>query len=654
MDWEHFQLTLDEQINLKTRLKSPSDIDDAINSFTASIQTVAWSSSSPVPPKFTKQNFPTYVRHLIATKRRATIIWQRTQYPSDKRHYNNLTQKLKRTLSEIRTESFNKHLSSLTTKDNSIWKATKNILRTPPQICVLKNSDGTWATSDEKKAEIFREHLSSTFQPHYSLLSPIKVDEINTSLDSPLPMTMPPKHISPHEVAYLINKSNKHKSPGYDLITSEVAVHLSKKALLFLTFIYNSMIRLTYFPLLWKYSIIIMIHKPGKPTEMPQSFRPISLLPYFSKIFEKLILKCLLPIIENNLPNTQFGFRHNHSTMHQIHRLVDKIYFSLGEKLICTGVFLDVEQAFDRVWHQGLLYKIKALFPPYLYLLIKSYLSDRHFSVRSGTVHSNISKIEAGVPQGAVIAPLLFNIYTADQPTTQNTIVADFADDKALLACHSDPEIAASFMQTHLDLLAPWYTEWGLKLNQTKSLHSTFTLRPRDCPQLLLNNQPLPFSQNVKYLGLTLDRRLTWAPHIRSKRLTLNDRSRQLKHLLTSKRIHLKNKLLIYKMLLKPIWVYGIQLWGSAKPTNINRIQTYQSKTLRQITKAPYYVSNHTLHHDLSVPFVVDVAKTYYKRFHNRLSNHRNPLMHDISSLSIPGNLSKRLKRKWCRNLLTN
>jgi hypothetical protein len=90
-----------------------------------------------------------------------------------------------------------------------------------------------------------------------------------------------------------------------------------------------------------------MIHKSGKPTEMPQSFRPISFLHYFSKLFEKLILKYLLPIIEENLPNTQFGFSHNHSTIHQIHRLVDKISFSLEEKLICTGEFLYVEQAFD-------------------------------------------------------------------------------------------------------------------------------------------------------------------------------------------------------------------------------------------------------------------------------------------------------------------
>ncbi|KAF0761902.1 Uncharacterized protein FWK35_00008402, partial [Aphis craccivora] len=118
--------------------------------------------------------------------------------------------------------------------------------------------------------------------------------------------------------------------------------------------------------------------------------------------------------------------------------------------------------------------------------------------------------------------------------------------------------------------------------------------------------------------------------------------------------IHLNNKLLIYKILLKPIWVYGIQLWGSAKPINSAVLNTYQSKTLRQITKELYYVSNHTLHHDLSIPLVADVAKTHYKIFHNRLLNHRNPLMHYISSSTIPGNPPKRLNRKWCRNLLNN
>jgi len=128
-------------------------------------------------------------------------------------------------------------------------------------------------------------------------------------------------------------------------------------------------------------------------------------------------------------------------------------------------------------------------------------------------------------------------------------------------------------------------------------------------------------------LGLYVDRRLTWAHHIYTKRIALNNRSRQLRLLLTSKHINLSNKILLYKLLLKPIWSYGIQLCGSAKPSNIKKIQTFQSKCLRQITKAPFSVSNDILHNDLSIPIVQHVAKTLYKRFHSNLLNHRNPLI---------------------------
>jgi len=95
----------------------------------------------------------------------------------------------------------------------------KYIKNSKPNLCPQK-SRRYLETSDEEKADIFRKHLSSPFKLHYVLHSPIKVDEINTSLNSPLPMTTLPKHISPHEVAYLINKSQKNKSPWYNLITS--------------------------------------------------------------------------------------------------------------------------------------------------------------------------------------------------------------------------------------------------------------------------------------------------------------------------------------------------------------------------------------------------------------------------------------------------
>jgi len=475
---------------------------------------------------------------------------------------------------------------------------------------------------------------------------------MNHYLSHPLPMILPPNHIRPSDVEYEIRDSPRHKNLGYDLITAEVATQLPKKILLLLKHIFNSNLRLSYFPVLWKFSIIIMIPKPGKPTDSPESYRHISLLPLFSKIFERIILKRILPFIEASIPNTQFGFRHKHSTIHQVHRLVDKISYTLEKKLICTAAFLDVSQAFDRVWHEDLLFKLKSILPPYFFLLFKSYLKNRHFAVRSGFSLSEVSSIHAGVPQGSVTLPLLFNLFTSDQTTTPNTTTGDFADDKALLAIHSDPEIASNLVQNHLNLLSTWYKDWGIKINETKSIHCTFTLRQIVCPPIYLNNVSLPTAQNVRYLGLHLDRRLTWATYTHNKRLALNNRSRQLRYLHTSQHINLKNKLLLYKLLLKPIWTYSIQFWGAAKKSNLNKIQIFQSKCLRQITKAPYYVFNDTLHIDLAITTVQNVAKTFYKRTHSKFHSHHNPLIFQLSTNAIPGDPRRRLKRTWCRDLL--
>ncbi|KAL4130849.1 hypothetical protein QTP88_008228 [Uroleucon formosanum] len=357
------------------------------------------------------------------------------------------------------------------------------------------------------------------------------------------------------------------KSPGYDLIIAEIAKCLPKRAIVLLTILINASLRLAYFPQLWKFSIIIVFPKPKKPPDILSSYRPISLLPFFAKIFERLILKRILPYIFSNniIPNTQFGFRASHATTHQLHRLVDAISFSLEKKKYCSCVFLDVSQAFDRVWHEGLLFKIKAFLPTTYFLLIKSYLTDRHFQVKFGSSFSNIEKISAGVPQGGILSPILYNVYAADQPTSPTTSVAEFADDKAIISVHENPHIASLNLQNHLDLISVWYDKWRVKVNQSKSIHTTFTLRLPPCPEVFLNNIPILSSQSVKYLGLIFDRRLTWGPHIKAKKLALNERLRSVKPLISNKHTKLNTKLLIYKSLIKPMWTYGLQLWGNAK-----------------------------------------------------------------------------------------
>ena len=121
---------------------------------------------------------------------------------------------------------------------------------------------------------------------------------------------------------------------------------------------------------------------------------------------------------------------------------------------------------------------------------------------------------------------------------------------------------------------------------------------------------------------------------------------------LKSKNINttLKVKLLIYKTLLKPIWTYDIQLWGSIKKCNINNIQVFQNLSLHKLSNAPPYVSNLTLHSNLYKKTISEEAQFSYLCFHKR--SHQNPLIKNLSSLTLPGNPRSRLKRKWCRDLL--
>jgi hypothetical protein len=150
--------------------------------------------------------------------------------------------------------------------------------------------------------------------------------------------------------------------------------------------------------------------KPGKPANEASSYRPISLLSITSKIFAKLLLNRVRndTDILDNVPDNQFGFREHHSTIQQIHRIVNKIAASLEEKQYCTAASLDIAQAFDKVWHTGLLYKLKNKLPSPYYLLLKLYISERYFQVKYHNAYSRYKLAKSGVPQGSVLGPLLY------------------------------------------------------------------------------------------------------------------------------------------------------------------------------------------------------------------------------------------------------
>jgi hypothetical protein len=209
-------------------------------------------------------------------------------------------------------------------------------------------------------------------------------------------MLLPIKPLSPREEAQEIKNINLHKAPSCDLITGKILRQLPRKALILLTPIYNNMLRMSYYPIVWKFAHIMLIPKPGKPANEVNSYRPISLLPVTSKLFEKLLLKRIRNYLDLStvIPDYQIGFRDGHSTIQQMHRIVNKFATSLEEKILCTAVFLDIAQAFDKVWHTGLLYKIKNTSPGPYYLLLKSYITEGHFQVKYNNSYSNCYQVK--------------------------------------------------------------------------------------------------------------------------------------------------------------------------------------------------------------------------------------------------------------------
>ncbi|CAH2215989.1 jg20714 [Pararge aegeria aegeria] len=170
----------------------------------------------------------------------------------------------------------------------------------------------------------------------------------------------------------------------------------------------------------------------------------------------------------------------------------------------------------------------------------------------------------------------------------------------------------------------------------------TFTLKTGECPAVKLGQETLKEAKCVKCLGFYLDRRLTWKDHIKKKRDELGNRFRNLLWLLgRQSTLSLDNKLLVYCSILKPIWLYGIQVWSTTCKSNIRSIQRAQNRILRTIANAPWFTRNTEIYHYLGVPTVIDEINSYSPKYRERLVKHPNPLAHSLLTVER----TRRLKR---------
>jgi hypothetical protein len=262
-----------------------------------------------------------------------------------------------------------------------------------------------------------------------------------------------------------------------------------------------------YFPKEWKHVVAIPFPKPGKDPSNPSNYCPISLLSSISKVFERIILKRSRRSSKSSI---WFLGGMAYSTSHQLNRVVRHVKYKKGPGQFTGMLYLDVEKAFDSVWHDALLHKlIQGLF---LARIIHYFLSERTFQVSFGKSKSSVCNIPYGVPQGAVLSPTLYNLCTSDAPTVNGCELTTFADDTVIFVSNAEPMNVCDGLQSQLNSLTDYYKQWKRKVSASRTQANHFTrwsLRCFPSTRIVLNSQEMPWSWKLKYLRVTLGKRLT-------------------------------------------------------------------------------------------------------------------------------------------------
>lgn len=281
---------------------------------------------------------------------------------------------------------------------------------------------------------------------------------------------------------------------------------------------------------------------------------------------------------KNIIPENQFGFRFKHSTIHAINKFTSDICWALNGKKCVGACLIDLEKAFDSIWHEGLLLKlIQKEFPKHIVEVIWSMISERSFVVTAGNQSSETEfSITNGLQQGTVNSPILFNIYTSYVLNLFNASAEypiqsiAFADD--LIIYHADtwPSRIQEKLQSMFEKINTYYKSWRLKVNTSKcetilirpnlnyannnvrKHYKTFAIKENKESEITI-----PHKECVKYLGIHIDEKLKFNAHIETQLKKARNAFFKHKRLFYSKYLNKKIKVICYQLLIRPIITYG-------------------------------------------------------------------------------------------------
>ena len=492
---------------------------------------------------------------------------------------------------------------------------------------------------------IFFSNIGST------LSDSIEIDD--NSLDFTDYLNNPTEHrfnfntITESETLSIINKLKSKNSSGKDEISNKLLKSIKDEIAKPLTIIINQSLRTGTFPDALKIAKVKPLYKKGDNFCL-NNYRPISLLPTISKIFERVMFIQLYSYLNANnlLSEQQYGFRSQHSTELACIKLVDYITTEIDniKKIKSpTAIFLDLSKAFDMLNFNILLNKLQYYGIHGISLsLIRSYLTNRFQYVQFENSESDLLEIKTGIPQGSILGPLFFSIMINDLVYSSNKFkFLMYADDTTIYFNLEDFPIENRevLINNELEKVNKWLKLNKLAVNVDKTKSMLFHRRRPVTPiQFSMNNKIIDVVQYFNYLGIMLDADMSCKTHVamvRNKLSRINGILHRLKY------IYPQNVLItLYKFLFVPHINYGSLLWGHAG----GALDKIQKKAIRTITYSNYIAHSEPLLKELNLLKVEDlfelkILKFLFKLYHNTLppyfNSYRSHLENNVTPYTL-------------------
>ena len=629
-DWESFSQTLAEQnYTLNLEQQPTESIETTWNNLFDTIKTAA---NTHIPKHTYKTRYS--FKPSLKTQRLLGCYNRRFE-----QHKNNFAQGqrditiLRRHLIHSLLHDHNKHWAELidkaqehrTNNPREFWQKIAQLRGTArPQFDFLL-ANGRKITEPDEIAHHMKEHWKTVFHPHPTTNHADFIEHTNTILqevqhlqDNITPeitidtSTLDNTHIlttplTVDEVKQALSTIKK-KAPGDSGIGHQIIIHLPPQTIQAITYLFNTQLATGYFPQKFKSATAVMIPKPNKNHTDPQNYRPISLLEVIGKTFEKLYNTRLRQHLEGEelMSYKHFGFRAQHSTQSALNLITNYIHMNKKTKTYKTAIITkDVQKAFDTVWHDGLRFKICTYFnlPIKSQKLLCNFLEERKMRIRFNNAHSEHFTLNAGVPQGSVLSPTLYIMYTNDLPDPMNrdSLTIQYADDVTQLIRHTDLDRLTRKARVELNRVTHWELTWRINTNPTKSKITYFgTKRHQQAHTIHLNPYintptPIPVTTTNNILGVTFDDKLNMVTHTNMKHAMAN---KALTTIYRFKTASVKTKTHLYKALIRPLITYAPNVIQLTTETNKKKLQTVQNKALRFIHNTHWqsFTKNETLH----------------------------------------------------------